>query len=99
MQPPSSPTDDGMLFKGDLKILELPYRFPSKTHEATDPKRPQGRQYMVGNILLTTLDPGSPHPVGYSETYERQQVGNINWELHGHDIYEEETLDQAPHEH
>jgi hypothetical protein len=99
MQPPSPPMNDGMLLKGDLKILELPYRFPDKTHEATDPKRPQRRQYMVGNILLTSLDPGSPHPLGYSETYEKQQVGNENWELYGHDVYEDETLDQAHDKH
>jgi hypothetical protein len=54
---------------------------------------------MVGNILLTTLDPGSPYPHGYSETDERQQVANGDWEIYGHDIYEDETLDQAPHKH
>ena len=99
MQPPSLPMNDGLLYKGDLKILEIPYRCLNKTHEAADPERPTRRQYMVGNILLTTLDPLSPYPQGYCETYEREQVGLQNWEVYGHDVYEDQTLDQAPHIH
>jgi hypothetical protein len=93
----SSPVETHhLLSKGDVKIFQIPYKFPSKTHKATDPKKPGRYHYMVGNTILTALV-GSKG--GYDETFERVRVSNRKWEIYGHDVYENKTLDQAPHKH
>jgi hypothetical protein len=72
------------------------FSFLTKTYEATDPKKPRRRQYMIGNTVLAILD-GIGN--GYDETFEKLRVGTRHWEIYDHDVYENEALDQAPHKH
>ena len=51
---------------------------------------------MVGNMNLAALDASI---IGYDETFKRARVSNGDWEIYGHDVYENAALDQAPHKH
>jgi len=84
------------LDNGDLKIFHLPYRLPTKPHEASDIDKPSRRQYMAGNTILALL---LGRDDGVDETYERLRVANGDWEIYGHDVYEDAKLDQAPYKH
>jgi hypothetical protein len=93
----SSPIENyRLLLEGDVKIFQIPYRFPTKTHEATDPRKPVRRQYMVGNTILAALD-GRIN--GYDETCERIRVPNRQWKIYGHDVYENAAITHPPHNH
>ncbi len=51
---------------------------------------------MVGNTILALLLGRND---GVDETFERLRVASGDWEINGHDVYEDPELDQAPHKH